>query len=84
MNTTVSTNKINGRTRDVEIGAVDVLARGKIFCLTCVGAVGVAAPVLVDPGKQDNAQLLHDIGIGHVEVRLDACAGEDAAPLQRK
>lgn len=82
------------RTGYVEIGAVDVFARGHPLARCglhgCAGALAVALvrladasrPRLVPPREEHEAELLHNVRIGDVEVVLERRVRHEPAELR--
>lgn len=73
---------MRARTRDVEVGRVEVVAGGLPFGLAVLGAADAAGPGLVPPGEEEEAELVHDVRIGHVEMVFEDRDGDQAAELR--
>ena len=78
----MSSNRQDTRTGDVEVGCVEIVAGSLPFCLAVLGATNAARPRLVAPGEEEEAELVHDIRIGHVEVVLEDGDGDEATELR--
>ena len=62
---------LNMLTWDVHVGTVDVFSRRQIPSLLPISTdCLLTRPGLVPPGKQDEEDLVDDVGVRHVEVVL--------------
>lgn len=69
------------RTGYIEVGRVQVFARGHPLGLAVLDAVHATGPVLVPPWEEDEAEFSHDIRVGNVEVVLHCADGYHSSQL---
>lgn len=69
-------------TGNVEVRRVEVVAGSLPFCLAVLGAADAAGPGFVSPWEEEEAEFVHDIRIGHVEVVFEDGDGNEAAELR--